>query len=250
MKRGPRFLIRLDDAHPRMDARKWAEVEALLDARGARPLVGVIPACEDPSISGRSADPRFWDRARAWQEKGWGIGLHGYAHRLRPSAGGLVPLNRYSEFVGLPESEQRDLIRRGYAVLRGHDLDPLWWIAPAHGLDVLTLRALKEETPIRSISDGLSTRPYSYLGFSWFPQQLWKPRAVDAGFWTICVHPDEATETELVRLDSFLAERGSAALAPAAAAAEPVLPRTAYDAAFAAAFLAAKKLKGVLHARS
>ncbi|MFA6506547.1 MAG: DUF2334 domain-containing protein [Treponemataceae bacterium] len=239
-----RYLIRLDDARPRMNKNRWDAVERVLDARGTKPLVAVIPACADAELdAGKAEDGDFWNRAIAWQDKGWGIALHGHEHALRPSAGGLVPLNGYSEFVGLPEEVQRKKINLGYRILTEKSLIAAWWVAPAHGFDEATLTALAKETPIRLISDGLSTRPYSCLGFTWFPQQLWKPRKMRSGFWTICLHPDEMSDEAISRLDAFLLSEGNAVLSPAEASALPIRPRGLYDVCASAILLIAKKIK-------
>jgi hypothetical protein len=131
--------------------------------------------------------------------------MHGYSHDLKPSAAGLVPVNRYSEFVGLSEGEQRRRIRLGIDILDNQDLSPSVWVAPAHGLDHATLRALHAESEIRVISDGLSTRPYRRWGFTWLPQQLWKPRAVTRGCWTLCVHPSDMDDDAFQRLETYIA---------------------------------------------
>lgn len=238
------YLIRLDDARPRMDRDRWDAVERVLDMRGARPLVAVIPSCADSSLdSGKSEDTGFWTKAKRWQDKGWGIALHGHTHELRPSSGGLVPLNSYSEFVGLPEATQREKIGTGCSTLTEKGLSATWWVAPAHGFDDATLTALLQETPIRRISDGLFLRPYLHKGFAWFPQQLWKPRGMPMGFWTICLHPDEMTAQAIDRLDAFLSWAGSAVASPEAAAALSVRPRGIFDVCVSALLLSAKKIK-------
>jgi hypothetical protein len=227
-----------------MDKNRWDAVERVLDAWNIRPLVAVIPASADAELdAGKVEDTGFWNRAIAWQDKGWGIALHGYEHALRSSAGGLVPLNLYSEFVGLSEETQRKKISAGYRILCEKGLNAAWWVAPAHGFDAATLAALMKETPIRLVSDGLSTRPFSYRGFSWFPQQLWKPRKMRSGFWTICLHPDEMSDEEITRLDVFLLSEGKSVLAPAEALDLPINPRGFYDICSSAILLAAKRLK-------
>jgi hypothetical protein len=65
-------------------------------------------------------------------------------------------------------------------------------MAPSHSFDALTLQALRAETDIEWLTDGLSYRPFSRLGFNWLPQQLGRiRRLVPPGVWTICLHPNE-----------------------------------------------------------
>ena len=229
------YLLRLDDACPTMDHGKWDAVEQVLTVRSARPIVAIVPANEDPALVRAAVDPSFWQRARTWARAGWVIGLHGCSHTLRPSRAGLVPVQARSEFVDLPLDEQRRRIREGVRVFEANGLQAEAWVAPAHGFDMMTLQALRVESQIRLISDGFARRPYSREGFVWLPQQLWRPRDMRSGLWTICLHPNEMDESAVRALDEFLDAHAGAFPDPrdAAAKAEPYGP---IDAAFAAAF--------------
>ncbi len=203
-----RYLFRLDDACPWMDHARWAALEALFDRFHVKPIVGVVPCCADPDLKVAPEDPFFWDRARGWQSKGWSIGLHGYNHVFTGRNKGLVPLNDYTEFAGRPESEQREKIRGAWAALMGQGLTPQIWVAPAHTFDRTTLRCLQEETPIRVISDGLSSLPFRRWGMTWVPQQMWRTRTAPSGVWTICLHPNEMDQKALLAVEAFLRTNG------------------------------------------
>jgi len=190
-----------------MDRARWLALEALFDRYGVRPLVGVVPHCDDPDLRVDEEDPLFWDRARAWQAKGWTLGLHGWDHVFRGRGRGLVPLNDYTEFAGRPEAEQRQKIRAGWQTLTAQGLAPEVWIAPAHTFDRTTITCLTEETPIRVISDGLSSLPFLRYGMLWLPQQLWKPRSAPSGLWTICLHPNQMETKDLEAIERFLVDR-------------------------------------------
>jgi hypothetical protein len=164
----------------------------------------------------------------------------------------LVPVNDYSEFVGLDLEEQRRRIRSGAAALKAQGLTPRLFVAPAHGLDRLTLDALREESSIRTISDGFSFRPYRRYDFLWLPQQLWRPRVMGPGLWTVCLHPNTMAEGALGALDSFCAAHGSQFPSPAEAIEEAEGTAGSYglrDALFGAAFTAALRSKRLLAAR-
>ena len=62
-----RYLIRLDDACPTMDAAKWSRVEDILDRYGVRPMVGIIPHNEDPKQNIDPEDANFWSKTKAWE---------------------------------------------------------------------------------------------------------------------------------------------------------------------------------------
>jgi predicted deacetylase len=239
---GARYLVRLDDACPTMDAERWAAVEALLRGRGVSPIVAVVPANADPDLVRGSADGSFWERARSWAALGWVIALHGYSHSLRPSPRGLVPVNAYSEFVGLSEEEQRRRIREGVAVLAAQGLEPAVWVAPAHGFDEATLASLRDESRVRIVSDGFTRRAVLRGDFVWLPQQLWRPRKMGGGLWTICLHPNTLSEPALGKLARFIDENREAFVHPLEAARGAAQYGPA-DAAHAAAFAAALSLR-------
>ena len=65
-----KYLIRLDDACPTMDAAKWQRMEDMLDRYGVRPMVGVIPANSDPKQKIDPDDTTFWTKVKSWGNKG------------------------------------------------------------------------------------------------------------------------------------------------------------------------------------
>jgi len=50
------YLVRLDDACPYLDKKKWQRMEDILDKYGVKPLVGIIPANADPKTMIESED--------------------------------------------------------------------------------------------------------------------------------------------------------------------------------------------------
>ena len=117
---------------------------------------------------------------------------------------GSAPVNAYSEFVGLGEEEQRRRIAEGVALLAAQGIEPHVWVAPAHGFDAATLRALRAESGIRILSDGFARRAVVREGFVWLPQQLWRPRSMGGGLWTICLHPNTLLGPALEKLARFI----------------------------------------------
>jgi Uncharacterized protein conserved in bacteria (DUF2334) len=242
------YILRLDDACPMMDARRWVAVEQLLLARRIRPIVAIVPANADPALERAPVDGSFWQRARSWSRAGWVIGLHGYSHTLRRSRGGLVPTQHFSEFTGLPMDEQRRRVREGVRVFETNGLVPEAWVAPAHGFDSLTLHALRVESDVRIISDGFTSRAVNREGFVWLPQQLWHPRPMGRGLWTICLHPNEMDESALRALDEFVSPRAESFPDPHEAALRAV-PYGPSDAVFALAFQAGLGIKRAVSKR-
>lgn len=202
-----KYLIRLDDACPTMDAKKWKRMEDILDACGVRPMVGVIPDNKDPKQNNNAEDPAFWNKVDNWVKKKWTIALHGYDHCYISEDGlkGLNPLWARSEFAGVPLLQQKEKIRRGVKILRSHGIDPLYFFAPSHTYDKNTLIALEEESNIRTISDTIATKPYKDGGFTFIPQLGGHCAEMKIpGIWTFCLHPSAMTEENFVATENFL----------------------------------------------
>jgi predicted deacetylase len=168
----------------------WREVEDILGIEGISPIVAVIPANEDPSLSIQPANHAFWDDVRKWQSRGWTIGLHGFRHHYDSVDGGIIGKNRYSEFAGHPEEVQAAKISQALSVFRREGVNPDLWVAPGHSFDRTTLRVLRREgVPV--VSDGLFLYPgLDREGTFWIPQQLSDFESRPCGVWTVCLHPN------------------------------------------------------------
>ncbi|WP_214073670.1 DUF2334 domain-containing protein [Mucilaginibacter sp. dw_454] len=182
------YIIRMDDACPTMSI-NWDIIETLLDKYEVKPIVAVIPDNKDQAFLSRPVDPHFWQRVKKWQDKGWLIALHGYDHVYKTTGGGLIPINNKSEFTGLTIEEQREKIKKGWQIFLDNEIPVTTWVAPAHSFDENTLEALRLETSITTVSDGISLLPYRDKGFNWVPQQLWRFKKMPFGIFTICLHP-------------------------------------------------------------
>jgi predicted deacetylase len=200
----PKYLIRMDDACPTMDRSKWSKVEAILDNYYVKPLVAIIPNNQDATLMPDAYDENFWDKARAWQHKGWGIALHGFNHVYSSESSGILSLNKFSEFSGLSYEAQADKITSGLKLLKAQNLQPKIWIAPGHTFDSTTLQVLRDKSDIRIISDGHSYRSWIENEFVWIPQQVATPKAFPFGTWTFCLHPNTMTDDQILELENFL----------------------------------------------
>jgi peptidoglycan/xylan/chitin deacetylase (PgdA/CDA1 family) len=140
---------------------------------------------------------------RAMEAAGATIAMHGYRHLCTNQGEALLPLHTRTEFAGVPEETQRHWIREGLGILRGQGLNPTVWVAPRHGFDHNTLRALRKEG-IQLLSDGFARVPFKRGGLTWIPQQLWGPVEKSKGIWTICVHSNFTHSDEVDRLRAFV----------------------------------------------
>ena len=200
----PIYILRLDDACPTMKWDIWLKLEEILDKYDVKPIIGVIPDCKDPKLQFQEPKKDFWDWIKNLSQKGWYIAMHGYQHLYQTKDGGLIGLNNYSEFAGLPYEVQAEKIYKAWEIFIHNGIKPKIWMAPAHSFDINTLKALKEHTEIEYITDGFAIFPFTLYGFKWIPQQLWRFRKFPFGVWTICLHPNNMTFYDLEKLEKVL----------------------------------------------
>src|ERR1041385_2624004 len=110
------YLIRFDDICPTMNWHVWNRIEPILVEFGVPPILAVIPDNRDHALELNPPDPRFWDRVREWQARGWTIGLHGYQHACTTANAGVVGLNKRSEFAGLSYAQQLSKLKAGMEI--------------------------------------------------------------------------------------------------------------------------------------
>lgn len=198
------YIIRLDDACPTMDKQKWDKMQDILDKYGIKPIVAIVPDNKDLELIIDKYDKDFWHKAQQWQGSGWHIALHGYDHVYTTKKSGLVPMNNNSEFAGISLEEQINKIKKGMQIFKEKGIKTNIWVAPSHTFDENTLRALRSETDIEMISDGIAYYPYTEKGFFWIPQQLWGFEEKKYGIWTICLHPNTMKNEDFKQMDIFL----------------------------------------------
>ncbi len=204
--RRAQYLLRFDDLCPTMAFRRWNPFEQLIREFGIQPILAVIPDNQDPELAVEKAAPDFWERMRLMEAAGAAIALHGYTHLCNSSGRSLMPLNRLSEFAGVPKETQLDWIRKGLGILRNHGLNPRLWVAPRHGFDLNTCAALQAEG-IFHISDGFARIPCTRAGMTSIPQQLWSPVVKSRGLWTICIHSNSSLGEDVVQLRDCLRDQ-------------------------------------------
>ena len=202
------YLLRLDDASRYMNKSNWKKMEQLLDRYSIKPIIGIIPDNQDKELLKYGEVEGFWELAKNWQDKGWIIALHGCTHVYETEDGGINPVNMRSEFAGLPLDSQKDKIRTGYSVLMNHEIHPDLFYAPSHTFDLNTLKALKEETDIRVISDTVANDVYYENDFFFIPQQSGSVRKLPFKTVTFCYHPNTMKDTDFDVLEDFLKQYG------------------------------------------
>ena len=199
------YIIRLDDACPRRNVERWDRMEALLDKYGVKPLVGIIPNCQDPAMDIYEPDESFPLRVSRWQEKGWCLAMHGYNHVYGTKEGGINPMQARSEFAGEPLEVQKEKIRLGVEALETYlDIEPQVFFAPSHTFDGNTLKALKDYGGFYIISDTFAWDSYEKDGFTFVPQQSGRARVLPFRTCCFCYHPNTMSDDEFNELEAFL----------------------------------------------
>lgn len=201
------YLIRFDDLCPTMLSERLDRYVSLVARHGVRPILSVVPDNQDPALDLEAYDPRFWDRLKSLQAAGATIAMHGYRHLCASQGKSLLGLNAQTEFAGVEESQQRLWIHAGLSILRNHGLRPRLFVAPRHGFDLGTLRALGREG-LGVLSGGFARRPFTRYGVVWIPQQLWEPVPKSSGLWTISVHTNSAVASLERKMERFLDQHG------------------------------------------
>jgi len=202
------YLLRFDDLCPSVSRGRWERFLPLMEEFALRPILAIVPENRDKDLERSAPDPEFWEKMRTMQAAGATIALHGYRHLCRSRGGSMMPLQRFTEFAGVPMETQRQWIECGASILRGEGLDPRVWVAPRHGFDRNTLRALRSEG-IKLLSDGFARVPFVRGGITWIPQQLWSPVEKSKGLWTICVHSNTASASLPNELRAFLLQHAA-----------------------------------------
>lgn len=203
------YIIRLDDACPMMNHKKWNRVEEILERYGVKPIVGVIPDCMDTEEDFKNEiDPLFWDRVGKWQEKGWEISQHGLHHLFYDTPKGVkyfqMNVGKYTEFAGNSFEKQVEMIEIGYQILLSHGVQATSFFAPAHTYDVNTVKACKKVGKYKFISDGYALKPFVKEGMIFLPSIFDTPHRMPMGIYTFIFHPSKMKEGDFVFLEKFL----------------------------------------------
>lgn len=201
------LLIRLDDITPDMDWEKFERLAALLEQYQIHPIIGVVPDNRDETLHIQEARADFWERMRSLQESGWVIAQHGFTHVYVNKKSGLLGINPFSEFAGLPYREQYEKLKRGQDILKEQQINAAMFMAPGHTFDRQTLKALKTLGFV-SVTDGYCSRPYRRGGLLFLPCTLSEPRLPE-GFDTLCLHSNNMEQAQFDALADFIGRHRS-----------------------------------------
>lgn len=204
-----KIAIRMDDITPDMNWENFLRFKRLCDQHQIKPLIGVVPNNQDENLHFEGASPRlavsaagkavpycsadipqdFWAYLRGLRQEGWQIAQHGYIHQYHTQKMGCFPLNKLSEFAGIPYPQQYEALKAGKELLQSHGIYTDIFMAPAHSYDKNTLRALKK-LGFTKLTDGFGSVPYQWRGFTFYPISYRQSSSLKktSGYTTFVVH--------------------------------------------------------------
>ena len=112
MERRRAILVRFDDICPTMNWEQWNRAVTVLERYNVKPLIGVIPDCQDEELLIDAPRPDFWQYIKDLQDKGYTVAMHGYLHKYDSATHGIVNVTPRSEFAGHSYEEQLEKIKQ------------------------------------------------------------------------------------------------------------------------------------------
>lgn len=201
MRNRTECMIRLDDITPDMNMERFHRVKEVLDKYRICPLIGVVPENRDETLHREESNAEFWSLVKELQDCGWKVAQHGTYHVYETSDSGLLGINPFSEFAGLPYEAQLQKLQAGKKILEDNGIATDIFMAPGHTYDNNTLKVLVE-CGFKVVTDGLYKKPYYEKGLLFVPCRLRgfrKPDEVD----TVCLHTNLMDEQDVKDLDAF-----------------------------------------------
>ena len=152
-----RYLVRFDDLCPTMLLDRWARFLSIIARYGIRPILAIIPVIRIPPSSCRRRIPTSGSNAitrsrRRHHRYAWlPAPMHQYG---KP----ILRLHQETEFAGVEQCSSSNGFVPDSGSFAKTDLNPRLFVAPRHGFDLHTLRALADEG-LGILSDGFAHRP-------------------------------------------------------------------------------------------
>lgn len=198
------YIIRLDDICPTMNWDNFLKLKKIFENNNIKPIIGIIPDNQDKTLEIDDCKEDFWGIMRELKNKGWIVAMHGYQHLYSTNESGIIGLNKFSEFSGLPRLQQYEKLKKAKTIIESElNMKIEWWMAPAHSFDNTTCEVLKD-LQFKYVTDGIALYPFRKNGLVWIPQQLWTPKKKLFGLWTICIHPNSIDDKYIDNLEKFI----------------------------------------------
>ncbi len=204
-----KISVRMDDITPDMDWEKFQFFQELFEKNNIAPLIGIVPDNKDDNLKKEMPRKDFFEKIKQLEKKGYCIAMHGCNHLYCTDKGGIFPLNKFSEFAGLPYEEQYRKLEQGKRMLAKNGIDTDIFMAPAHSYDANTLKALKE-LGFTKITDGFGSRPYIYGGMTFYPISFKLSRSLKKsnGYTTMVIHANTVNDADKDFYERLFEEHG------------------------------------------
>ncbi len=204
-----KISIRMDDITPDMDWGNFRFFQELFEKNKVMPLIGIVPENMDDNLKKDVPREDFFEEIRKLEKKGCCIAMHGCNHLYCTDKGGMFPLNKFSEFAGLPYDEQYRKLEYGKRILEKNGIVTDIFMAPAHSYDRNTLKALKE-LGFTKITDGFGSKPYIYNGMTFYPISFKLSRSLkkSKGYTTMVIHANTINDADKAFYERLFEEHG------------------------------------------
>jgi predicted deacetylase len=199
-----KIAFRMDDICPTMNWLNFYKVIQILKENDIKPLLGIIPHCEDKKLCCDIPSGNFFDIMRKFKDEGYLFAQHGYNHVYVNDNGGILKINRQSEFAGLTFNEQLKKIKNGKKIMEQQELVTDIFMAPSHSYDKNTLKALKN-LDFYYVTDGYTGKNYKYCDIMFIPcRNVISLKHKMKGTVTVCIHANSMGDDDFNRLRSFI----------------------------------------------
>ena len=195
----------MDDITPDMNWENFLKLKEIFDKYNVKPLLGVVPDCQDDMLHCEEAKEDFWEYLKGLQQEGWVLAQHGCYHQYTTKCGGCFPLNRFSEYAGVPYEQQKEQLAYGRKKLQEKGIFADVFMAPGHTYDRNTLKALRE-CGFTHVTDGFGKKPYLRDGLVFLPIAEKKSAVFGEveGYTTLVIHANGMKGSEIRWYDEMI----------------------------------------------
>ena len=197
-----KYLIRFDDICPRMSWKKFNIIKKFLEECNIKCILAVIPNNKDKNLNLEKPRKNFFQFLRSKKKYGDTIAQHGFKHVYHTIDGGILKINKASEYASLSYKEQYKSISEGKKILNKQNLFQGIFVAPAHSYDNNTILAAKK-LGFKIFSDGHSLYPFSYLKMYFIPQFNFFS-FFPFGYITLAIHCNTISKKKIEELILFI----------------------------------------------
>ena len=182
-----KIAIRFDDICDTMNWENFNRAIKICQKYNVMPLLGIVPINKDKKLMVNKPNKDFYSIILKLIDKGCCIALHGYDHVYRNKRGGILKLNRQSEFVGETKDIQKQYLELGKKELENNNIFTNIYMAPSHSYDKNTIIALKE-LGFKYVTDGYTNYNYIWKGMNFIPcRNTYVIGKRDSGIITLCL---------------------------------------------------------------